>query len=48
MEVFVVGFVVGAVLGYFYYKRKQPKPNHNDAAGIPSTPRNENAPEDKK
>lgn len=43
MEVFIVGIVVGAVLVYFYHKRKQPKPNHNDSVGIPDNPRNENS-----
>lgn len=41
MEVFIVGIVVGAVLVYFYHKRKQPKPNYNDATGIPDNPRKE-------
>lgn len=41
MEVFLVGIVVGAVLVYFYHKRKQPKPNYNDATGIPENPRKE-------
>lgn len=41
MEAFIVGIVVGAVLVYFYHKRKQPKPNYNDATGIPSNPRKE-------
>jgi hypothetical protein len=35
MESFIVGILVGAVLVYFYHKRKQPKPNYNDATGIP-------------
>ena len=39
MEIFIVGIVVGAVLVYFYHKRKQPKPNYNDATGIPENPR---------
>ena len=41
MEIFLVGIVVGAVLVYFYHKRKQPKPNNNDATGIPVNPRKE-------
>jgi hypothetical protein len=41
MEAFIVGIIVGAVLVYFYHKRKQPKPNNNDATGIPVNPRKE-------
>jgi hypothetical protein len=41
MELILVGVIVGAVLFYFYRKRKQPKPNHNDATGIPVNPRKE-------
>jgi hypothetical protein len=41
MELILVGVIVGAVLVYFYHKRKQPKPNYNDATGIPVNPRKE-------
>jgi len=41
MEAFIVGVVVGATLLYFYHKRKQPKQNYNDAAGVPVNPRKE-------
>lgn len=41
METFIVGIIVGAVLMYFYNKRKQPKPSSNDATGIPVNPRKE-------
>jgi len=41
MEALLVGIVVGAVLVYFYHKRKQPKSNNNDATGIPVNPRKE-------
>ena len=40
MEAFVVGIIVGAALLYFYHKRKQPKPDNNDAAGVPANPLN--------
>jgi hypothetical protein len=39
METFIIGIIVGAVLVYFYHKRKQPKPSNNDATGIPVNPR---------
>ncbi len=40
MEALLVGIAIGAVLVYFYHKRKQPKPDHNDAAGLPENPVN--------
>jgi hypothetical protein len=38
MELILVGAIVVAALVYFYRKRKQPKPNYNDATGIPVNP----------